>query len=125
MQADTNMIQLLMEIGYLASGYGFHKEAHTIFKGVRAARPESEFPFIGMAVVKMNQGESDEAIGILNDYALAKNPESDLVKSFMGLALKLSGENGKSREILMQISPSSGNQAAVDMARELLTEMNA
>ncbi len=123
MQADTNLVQLLMEIGYLAAGYGFYKEANTIFKGVRAARPKSEFPFIGMAVVKMNQGKYHDAIAVLNDHALRNNPESGLAKSFLGLALKLAGDTRKSREILLQVNPSAGNRAAADMAQALLTEM--
>ncbi len=124
MQTDTNLAQLLMEIGYLAAGYGFFKEAETIFCGVRAARPDSEFPFIGMAVVKMSQGKNHEAVKFLSDHALGKNPESSLAKSFLGMALSLAGDMSESREMLMQVMSSGSDPPAADMAEALLSEMN-
>lgn len=51
------------------------------------------------------------------------NLESDLAKSFLGLGLKLDGSPGRSRQVLTEIRPAADNQAAFNMARALLTEM--
>ena len=64
---ETEAIQRLMEVGYVAAGMGMHSEAESIFMGIQAARPDSEYPQIGWAVVRMNAGLHDDAIHILRN----------------------------------------------------------
>jgi hypothetical protein len=123
MEIETELLQLLMEAGYLAGGYGYFKESRRIFDGIAAVRPDSELPFIGMAVSSMNAGNNHEAIKILWEKALKTNPESDLAKSFLGLSLKLSGLNNESQTILQEVIDSRKNEVAVKMAQSLMNEM--
>ncbi len=123
MEFDTALVKLLMEVGYLATGNGFSDEARTIFRGVAAARPESEYPLIGLAVVEMNEGNLQEAVRLL-EKARKLNPESWLAASFMGLAYKLSGETTKSRAVLEEVVARAKDATAVSMARALLAEMS-
>ena len=119
MQASTELIQRLMEIGYAAAGGELFAEALTVFDGVRAVRPESEFPLIGRAVTEMNDGRHGEAVKTL-EAALRANPQSPLTKSFRGLALKLSGMAQESQRVLEEVVAAGGDENAVAMARSIL-----
>lgn len=123
MEIETKLIQLLMEAGYLAGGYGFFGESERIFEGIRAVRPESELPLIGLAVSKINEGKHAEASRILWDQALKLNPDSDLAKSFLGLSLKVGGLNSESRALLREVVEANRDEVAVNMARNLLEEI--
>jgi Flp pilus assembly protein TadD len=123
MEIEPKLIQMLMEAGYLAGGYGFFEESQRIFEGIRAARPDSELPLIGLALSKINEGKHEEASRILWDQALKLNPESDLAKSFLGLSLKLGGLTSESRTLLQEVVDADRDDAAVNMARNLLEEM--
>jgi len=53
---DTQQAQLLMSIGFVATGSGRHSQAEVIFHGLATARPESALPWLGLAVVQMKPG---------------------------------------------------------------------
>ena len=123
MEVETSLIKLLMELGYVATGQGLHTEAEVIFTGVRAARPKSEYPLIGLAITKMNAGEYEEAIRLLEE-ARELNPSNWLSASFLGLAFKLKGEQAKSRAILEEVLQNAQQKEAINMAQALLAEMS-
>ena len=122
MEIERKLLQLLMEAGNLASGYGYFPEAEIIFNGLRAVRPESEYPLIGLALAKMNARKNLEAIKVLADETLKVNPESDLAKSFLGLALKTSGLREESCTVLREVIAADRDKIAVNIARNLLAE---
>lgn len=117
---STELVRTLMEVGYLAIGFGRFADAETIFAGVQAARPESELPAIGRAVVRLNTGRPQDAVKLLSDEALRRNPDSDLAKSFLGLALKQNGENSRSQQLLQEVADRNANAEAVALAKSLL-----
>ncbi len=112
----------MMEIGYLAAGNGFKAEAESIFEALRALRPTSEMPIIGLAVVRIGAGQPLEAAALLEDQALRINPESALAKGFLGLAFKLAGHSGRSQAILEEVVTTGADPEAVNLARNLLAE---
>jgi len=122
MDIDTKTLQLLMEAGLLAGAYGYFKESAVILEGVRAVRPESEYPYIGMAVTQMNTGKAGDAVDLLRDHALMIRPESDMAKSFLGLALKLDGRAAESEALLKEIAENGIETPAVRMAQALLAQ---
>lgn len=122
MAEHRELVQLLMEVGYVAAGNGFYKEAVVIFEGVRAIRPDSPFPEIGAAVLELNRRRANRAITILRDSALVKDPESDLAKSFLGLALRQAGYTQQSRNLLEEVVAANRDPVAVDMAAALLSD---
>ena len=119
MQPSTESVQRLMEIGFVAVGNGLLTDAEAIFAGVQAVRPDSELPLIGRAFVRMNARQYREAVRLLQQ-AMEKNPESDLAMGFLGAALKLSGMNQTSREVLQQVIDANGSEEAVALAKSLL-----
>ena len=125
MEIDAGSLQLLMEVGFLAGGYGYLGEAEIIFDGLKAVRPQNESPLIGLAFAKMNNNQMDEAIRILEEEALKVNPQSDLARSFLGLALKLSGRVEQCLPILREVVERNSDEAAVKVARGLLEEIDA
>jgi hypothetical protein len=121
-EIGTPLIRLMMEIGYLATGNGFPTEAEAIFEGVRAVRPGSEVPIIGLAVSRMNAGHPLEAVSLLEEQALRLNPESELTRGFLGLALRLAGHTARSQSVLEELAAKATNPIAGGMARALLDD---
>ncbi len=123
MNISTELIQILMEIGYFAGENGYPVESEVIFEALRQARPNSEYPLIGLAVTMMNLGKYDEAVQTLTNEALGVNPESNLAKSFLGLALKLAGRTEECKGILNEVINQNEDQIAVNMANSILSEI--
>lgn len=121
---DTETVKVLMEAGYVAAGTGRFKEAWTIFAGVLAARPESKFPAIGMAVTLMNAGEHEDAVKLLKENISEDNSSGCLLKSFLGLALLLAGHSAEAGNTLNDVVQGCSDETeAFNMAKALLTEL--
>lgn len=112
---------MLMEIGALATESGMQSEAKMIFTGARWLRPKSEYPYLGIAVALMNDQKYKEAIYVLREGALAINPDSDLAKSYLGLALKLSGLTYESKDLLKEVLDKSKDENALSVAEALVS----
>jgi hypothetical protein len=116
---QSELVRLLMRIGYAAAWQGLHKEAVTIFEGVGAVRPESEVPVIGASVVAMIAGKPDVAIQVLREGALDLNPESQLARVHLGVALRLKGDEEEGLSLLGQVASGPDSEAAA-LAANLL-----
>jgi thioredoxin-like negative regulator of GroEL len=122
MEITTETIQRTMEAGYLAAISGMSAESIQIFSGIAAARPESELADIGLSFSYLCAGDVAEALRILSEEALRKNPESALAKSFVGLCLKQAGLNAEADSVLEEVAADSSDEAAREMAAALLKE---
>lgn len=119
---DKAFLQLLMETGFLAVDTNHFEKAEVIFEGVAAAAPESARPEIGLAYAALSSGNAEKAVALL-EKSISKNPkEKDLCNSFLGLALRLTGQNEKSKKILAAIVENGNNAAAINMAKGILQE---
>lgn len=123
--ASAELPQLLMEIGYVATGAGLKPQAEAIFKGVAALRPQSEMPWIGLAVTQLNAGNPQAAQRLLREEALQRAPQSDTAKSFLGLALRQAGHNAESFALLREVADYGTDETARAMARGLLDQKPA
>lgn len=123
MDFDTPLVRKMMEIGMLASGHGFVEEAESIFSGLQEMRPEREEPIIGRALLKMNTGKPDEAVRILRDEAIKKNPKSDLAHAYLALALKLAGQVAEGLKVAEELSAKAENSEALRLAKAILEEV--
>jgi Flp pilus assembly protein TadD len=122
MEFDSRLVRTLMELGIIASIYQWKDDAEKIFNGLRSMRPEAEEPFIGLALMSMASGEYEETVRMLRDEALKVHPESELLKAFLALALKLSGNSHESEKIAKQIASSGKHPSAVRLATGILQE---
>ncbi|WP_009965810.1 tetratricopeptide repeat protein [Verrucomicrobium spinosum] len=118
---DSELVRLLMRIGYLAAWNGLYKEAIAVFDGVQAVRPESEIPIIGGAVVAILSGNPEVAIKSLKEGALTLNPGSDLARAHLGCALRLQGREEEGHAILQEVASTSSQPDARAMASNLLS----
>ena len=119
METNSATVKLLSEIGFMAAARCRVQDATTIFEGLQAARPDSEYPAIGLAVAQLSGKNYDQAIKLLRENALAKNPDSADAKSFLGLALKMAGRTSESDTVLKEAA-TSGKGPAQAMAEALL-----
>ncbi len=117
---DSELVRLLMRLGYAAAWNGLHKEAVAIFDGVGAVRPESEIPVIGAAVVAMLSGNYDVAVKTLRDGALDLNPDSALARAHLGVALRLLGDEDEGTALLHEVTANASDPDAAAMARNVL-----
>lgn len=100
MRFETAVVRRLTEVGFLACGQGRFDEATTIFDALREARPQSEYPLIGLAVLELARNNADGAVAVLRRQALSAFPDSATVKAFLGFALFAQGHRQESRAIL-------------------------
>ena len=118
---DSELVRLLMRVGYTAAWNGLHKEAVAIFDGVGAVRPESEVPVIGAAVVAMLSGNDDVAVKTLEEGALQLNPESAQARAHLGVALRLRGDEDEGLAILREVAAQTTDPDAARMAANVLS----
>ena len=120
-QIESELVRLLMRVGYTAAWNGFHQDAISIFDGVGAVRPESEIPVIGAAVVAMLSGHADVAVKTLEDGALPLNPKSQLVRAHLGAALRLRGDEDAGISILRAVAAQTEDLDAARMAANVMS----
>jgi Flp pilus assembly protein TadD len=122
MKIESDLLKLLMEMGFLAVNTGRLGEAAVIFKGVARARPNSAYPRIGLGCVAMGRGDYAGAAEILNNAPATERAERDLCQGFLGMALKLDGRSDECREVLHQLQAEGENEVAVRMAGRLMEQ---
>ncbi|MEJ5301187.1 MAG: HrpB1 family type III secretion system apparatus protein [Thermodesulforhabdaceae bacterium] len=123
MEFESRLVKILMELGMMASGYHWKDDAEKIFTGLRVMRPQAEEPFIGLALMWMMAGSNDEAVQILKNEALSRHPESEVVKAYLALALKLSGRTSESEQVARELIAAGKNEKALQFVENLLKEM--
>jgi thioredoxin-like negative regulator of GroEL len=120
METPAELVRLLMRTGYWSVWHGLYAEAAALFSGARAARPESEVPVLGMAVLAMVMQQPDSAVQLLREKAMPLNPRSELVQAHLGCALRLAGQEAEGQEILGRIAGSGTDSDARLMAASLV-----
>lgn len=103
------LIRLLVDIGYVATGIGDKKSAESIFEGVIAARPNSELAHIGYAFSKLSFGEFTAASNLLMNKAYSLNPDSKLIRAMYGFLLYITGRTGECGFVMNDILASRGD----------------
>lgn len=118
MQIDSELVRLLMRIGYAAAWKGLYREALAVFRGVGAVRPDSEVPLIGVAMIGMLAKDFDMASRAL-DRAREAHPENDLVKAHWGCLLRLKGSDEEGLAVLNALAAESADPNARAMAERV------
>jgi len=116
----TSTLKLLMECGYLAACEGRTQDAVIVFEGIQAVRPSSELPAVGQGFAYLNAGQFPQAVAVLKNEALKRNPESSSAKAFLGIALKNLGYHDEADRLLAQVIESNDDEAAVRLAKQLI-----
>lgn len=117
---DDEAVKLLSEIGYAAVHHGLGDRAAPIFAALAVLRPNNAAAGIGRALTAMTAGKADEAVRILEQEALAAEPDSRSARAMLGLALRFAGRNHDSRRVLEELAGGDGDTSS-RLAHELLT----
>lgn len=120
METPAELVRLLLRLGYWSVWQGLYAEAATLFNGARAARPQSELPVLGMAVLAMVMQRPESAVQLLRESALPLNPASELVQAHIGCALRLAGHEAEGMHLLAPLATRANDAAARLMAGNLV-----
>ena len=111
MKPPSQAVRTLMEVGVASVGAGLTQQAMTIFEGIEAVRPDSEAPMIGAALIYLNSNAPEEAVKVLREGALTRNPASLEAKMFLGLALRMAGRNSECDNVIKELNATGNTQA--------------
>lgn len=120
---DRDAMRLLAEIGFMGTLCGPIGATTALFKALQLLRPDSNLPLIGLALNDLAAKRPDDAVRILRDEALKRQPGDAEAMAFLGLALQKAGQNAESRKVLMNLLQNRSDDAEphVRMAVKLLT----
>ena len=120
MTVDDEMIDLLVELGLIASGYRLTGEADTIAVGLQRERPDSTRPHLIRAMSQLNAGNAAGAVRELHEQALKIDSGDIMVKAFLALALHVEGRATERDRIAGEVLEQGGDAAAVALAQSLI-----
>jgi hypothetical protein len=112
-------VRLLMRLGYWSVWHGLFAEASALFTGAQAARPASDVPLVGQAVLAMAMHQPAAAVALLQPLAKSGTQLSELGEAHLGCALCLADQEAAGREILQRLGLHAKNPAARQMAATL------
>lgn len=109
-------VRILTDLGFMSVSRGLLIHAAAIFEGVKAARPQQEAGFIGMALVYIAAGDYEKAISTLKPL-----PPSDETRAFLGLAYLKQGDKEQGVKILQDVANTATTSSVAEMAHHFLT----
>lgn len=130
MLVTSEDVQLLTQVGFIATGRADVERAEAIFGALLAVRPRRAFAHVGLACARMNAGDAGAAARALERAlpGVAEGEDADTVQAFLGLALQLDGRLGESRRVLQEVvrraQPAEDNDG-LRLARRMLGEPQA
>lgn len=104
MNINTEILQIVSEIGYMACFQGDAERSQAIMAGVDAISTPQAPVKVGLAITKLYAGDIDTAIAILRDDVLVKEPEHMSAKCFLGIALKMQGKEDEARNLFSDVA---------------------
>ena len=117
---DADDARILAEVGFLAAGRGDMGHADAIFQALRAVRPGRAYPWLGLALARLNAGSADEAVRLLEQGEASAMAERGLLAAWRGLALQLAGRKAESTRLLQACAQDGEGGEGVALARSLL-----
>lgn len=117
------VVQAMTKMAFLALENGQFMGAHTIARSLLVIRPNHATPHLILAMSCIFRNEPVMAIKIITDKALPLEPNNDLVKAFLGLALRDAGYAAQASELLTSLCRSKDSEAA-ETAKEFLCQVH-
>lgn len=120
---EKEILQLLMEIGFLGADNFMPDIAEKLFVGIAAVRPKSELPLLGLGLCAMAKTNFPLAAYILGKKALPLNPKSSHVKNFLALALIRTGHVKNASDLAKEVLNDSSDPKEKEFAQNILNEI--
>lgn len=108
---DSDDIHLMTKVGFIAAGRADVHHAERIFGALALARPQHDFPHVGMAAALLNAGRPADAAARLGNVQLPPGDATDMVQAFHGLALQLDRRPGEATRLLRAVAARAQNIA--------------
>lgn len=124
MDISTELIQLLSQVGYLACFNGDVESGQRIMDSVELNCQGQPAALVGVAISRIYAGQYTEAIKILKESVVNKDPENMTAKCFLGMALSESGEVDEAIRLFEEIIEKGGEDDKT-IASFYLAEMTA
>ncbi len=123
MKIESDVIQLLSQIGYLACLKGDVANGQMIMDSVEMNSDSHPSAMIGVAISRIYAGQYTEAVSTLKNKVLSVEPDNMTAKTFLGIALSESGESEEALGIFKEVV-ANGNADNSAIASFYLGEMN-
>jgi cytochrome c-type biogenesis protein CcmH/NrfG len=117
---DSDEVQLLADLGFMAGNLGHGKEAFAIFDAMTVLRPGQVFVELGHALARMGTGHYQEAATQLAKKSLVAHPHSEDVRIFLGWSLMLAKRPDEARAALAPLLELPANTPSRRLAREFV-----
>lgn len=115
---------LLGRIGFFLCHNGRIPEAEDIFAGLRDSAPEKDGAVAGMALCRVIRGDSEGAIGMLDERLERGSPIAEALSLYKLLALGVAGRISDAKALRESMS-GAGMEKAILSADTLLQDMEA
>ncbi|WP_283440618.1 tetratricopeptide repeat protein [Noviherbaspirillum suwonense] len=100
---NADEIRLFVEIGLMACGAGNTAAADSIFSGLRALRPNDPQCYIGLAMARIESGNAQDAVALLQSAAQLPFFNTVEYKVFIALSLIAAGCRNEAERLLRQL----------------------
>ena len=108
MEINTDMIQLLSQVGYLACFNGDIDKGQLIMDSVEEYCSGQSAALVGVAISRIYAGQYTDAIRILKESVLVLEPDNMTAKCFLGMALSESGTTDEAIDLFNEIIEKGG-----------------
>jgi Bacterial type III secretion protein (HrpB1_HrpK) len=113
--ASSDVIERLIDVGFLASECGLHDAAKAIFADLMKLRPNNPSMLISAAFVQARRGEIEGTIEQLRGV-VARFEESEMAKAMLGTYLVQNGEKG-ALALFEDVLGTARDRSAVNVVR--------
>ena len=115
---ETEDLQVLTDIGFIAVSNGLIDHATAIFGALRAMRPDGETAYLGEAMIDILTGKSEDAVAKLKSA-----PQTDAVQTFLGIALAQAQQVDAAKELLGEVCKTAADTPFAEVAKNTLDVM--
>ena len=115
----TQLLQLLAEIGFLGANNGFAQAASAIFEAIVKARPDSLDAQIAQGCGLIFSNQIAKGVKVLFQV-LNKDPQNEMAKSFLAVALKMANLDKYSIETATSVIKCGRNPVTKQLAQTIL-----
>lgn len=122
-QPYRSALSFLLQASMVAGRHGFVLAADAILKAVEAMRPLHPSPKLARGLIFIYQDKFAEAANWLRSDLLKTDPENDMARAFLAIALHMDGQMDECRSILLELFRTGTNEQALGVAKAVAVEI--
>ena len=125
LKVEADLLKKMAQLGFVACrSKALRPHAAAIFECLRAEKPQSPVPVVGMAMVHLNCDKSpQEAVEHMMKNGVGVDEGDMLSRAFLGLFLKMAKRGSEATKVLNGVLDSNNDTTATELAKAVLSEM--